>query len=59
LYPLGTTVVVKDISTGEQSFLHGHNEKITCIAVSKSGKYVAAGQQTYQGFRVRLLLMNL
>ena len=34
------------------SFLRGHDNQISVIAVSPSGKYIASGQQTYMGFHV-------
>jgi WD40 repeat protein len=54
LYPLGSTVVIRDISSGQsQRFLRGHSDAVSCIAVSPSGRYVASGQVTYMGFQVR------
>lgn len=47
LYPLGCNVVVQRIGGKKsQTFLQGHSDFVTCIAVSKSGKYVATGQQS-------------
>ena len=53
LYPLGTTIVVRHIITRTQHFLRGHDNDISVITVSKSGKYIASGQKTHQGFQVR------
>ena len=44
IYPLGCTVVIENIKTHEQNFLSGHTNDVSCLAVSKSGKYVASGQ---------------
>lgn len=53
IYPLGCTVVIEDItSPHKQSFLWGHSNNVSCVAVSKSGKYVASGQYTHMGFKV-------
>lgn len=52
IYALGCTVVVEDIQSGKQEFLTGHSNDVTCIAVSKSGRYIASGQLTYMGFKV-------
>jgi len=52
LYPLGSTVVIRDVgSPQEQRFLRGHSDAVSCIAVSPSGRYVASGQVTYMGFQ--------
>lgn len=50
IYPLGTTLVVESIAGKRaQTFLHGHTDNVTCVAVSQSGQYVASGQQTTSG----------
>jgi len=58
LYPLGSTVVVKSLKDGRQSFLHGHTNTISCIAISKSGRYVASGQVTHMGFQADIILWD-
>lgn len=55
IFPLGCTVIIQDINSNEQQFLHGHSSNITCIAVSKTGKYLASGQETHMGFVVSKL----
>lgn len=55
VYALGCTVVVEDIQTGKQEFLTGHNNDVTCITISKSGRYIASGQLTHMGFKVSCL----
>lgn len=52
LFPLGTTIVVRHIISRSQVFLRGHDNNISVIVVSNSGKYIASGQQTFQGFQV-------
>ncbi|KAM8842729.1 cilia- and flagella-associated protein 52 [Synchiropus picturatus] len=44
VYPVGNTVVIKRLSDGKQEFLHGHTDNISCLSVSRSGKYIASGQ---------------
>ncbi len=53
VYPLGSTVVVKNLTDGTQTFLTGHTDLVTCVALSKCGRYIASGQKTNMGFRVR------
>lgn len=52
IYPLGTTVVVKNTVENTQIFLQGHTESIECLAVSPDGTMVASGQSASVGFRV-------
>eukprot|EP01135_Chromosphaera_perkinsii_P007615 Nk52_evm71s914 gene=Nk52_evmTU71s914 len=57
-YPLGSTVVVRDLETGNQSFLHGHTNTLSCLAISKSGRYVASGQITHMGFQALIIVWD-
>ena len=53
-------VVVERISGKKaQSFLTGLTTDVSCIAVSPSGRYVAAGQITHMGFPVSASHMYL
>ena len=58
IFPLGTTIVVRHIISRTQQFLRGHDNELSVIVVSNTGKYIASGQKTYQGFKVskRVLL---
>ena len=52
IYPLGCTVILKSLKDGKQEFLHGHTNNVSCVTVSKSGRYIASGQVTFMGFKV-------
>lgn len=54
IYPLGNTVIIEHITKYTKSFLQGHTDNVSCVAVSKNGKYIASGQETYMGFKVGL-----
>ena len=56
VFPLGTTVVVKNTRTNAQAFLQGHTDKVTCVALSECGRYIASGQRAQPGVKVRLLV---
>jgi len=58
VYALGCTVVVEDIQSGKQDFLTGHSNDVTCIAISKSGRYIASGQLTYMGFKADVIIWD-
>jgi WD40 repeat protein len=54
IYSLGSTVVINDPKKKDsQEFLQGHTNVVSCISVSKCGKYIASGQTTHMGFQVR------
>ena len=59
VYPLGCSIVVENMKTRDQSFLNGHTNYISCLTVSKHGTYVASGQVTYMGFKVRLDMLAI
>lgn len=52
IFPLGTTIVVRHIISRTQKFLRGHDNDISVITVSSTGKYIASGQRTHMGFQV-------
>jgi cilia- and flagella-associated protein 52 len=52
IYAIGCNIVIENLQTRRQEFLVGHNNNVSCIAVSKSGRFIATGQVTYMGFKV-------
>lgn len=52
IYSIGNTVIVEDLTTKTIECLSGHTNNVSCIAVSKSGRYIASGQVTHMGFKV-------
>lgn len=52
IYAIGCNIVIENLQTRKQEFLVGHNNNVSCIAVSKSGRFIASGQVTYMGFKV-------
>jgi len=50
IYPLGSTIVVKDINNNTQAFMQGHSDEITCLAISPDGLKVASGQTSKLGY---------
>lgn len=45
--------MIKDLRDNSQAFLQGHNADVSCVAVSGDGRYVASGETTHTGFKVR------
>ena len=56
IYPLGCTVIVKNLVTHKQTFLRGHSDIVSCVACSQSGEYLASGQVTYMGFKADVIV---
>ncbi|GLC39328.1 Cilia- and flagella-associated protein 52 [Pleodorina starrii] len=60
IYPLGSTIVLRDrTDPRSQEFLQGHSDKVSCLALSRSGKYLATGQITYMGFTADIIIWDL
>uniref|UniRef100_A0A8C6JK98 Cilia- and flagella-associated protein 52 n=1 Tax=Melopsittacus undulatus TaxID=13146 RepID=A0A8C6JK98_MELUD len=58
LYPLGCTVVVQDLDSKKQVFLHGHTNNVSCVVVSRDGVYVASGEVAFMGFTADIILWH-
>lgn len=59
IYPLGSTVIIRPKGDARcQEFLQGHTDKVACIAVSKSGRYLASGQVTHMGFNADIIIWD-
>ncbi|TDG53131.1 hypothetical protein AWZ03_000674 [Drosophila navojoa] len=51
IFPLGNKIAIADFAKNTQEFVAGHTNSISCLDVSKSGKYIASGQINHMGFR--------
>lgn len=58
IFPLGCTIVLRNLLKKTQSFLQGHDNQVNCITVSKSGKLLASGQKTYMGFPADVIIWD-
>ena len=58
IYPLGSTIVIRHVVSRAQHFLRGHDQRVSCITVSRSGNLIASGQQTYMGFQAEIIIWN-
>jgi len=60
IYPLGSTIVIKNVeNTQKQTFLQGHNDRVTCIAISRDGSTLASGQITHMGYLAEIILWDI
>jgi WD40 repeat protein len=46
-YITGACVVVTELSSHSQTFMRGHDDFVTCLALSPSGRLIASGQRGY------------
>lgn len=58
IFPLGCTVVVKNLMQKTQCFLQGHDNQVNCITVSPSGNMLASGQKTFMGFPADVIVWD-
>ncbi|KAI8902331.1 quinon protein alcohol dehydrogenase-like superfamily [Globomyces pollinis-pini] len=58
VYSLGSTVVISDAKKNSQEFLQGHTNVVSCIAISKCGKWIASGQVTHMGFQADIIIWD-
>jgi len=58
IFPLGCTVVLRNLLKRTQSFLQGHDNQVNCITVSKSGRLLASGQKTFMGFPADVIIWD-
>lgn len=61
IFPLGSTIVVRHLTQMTQTFLQrdGHDQSVSCLALSSSGKYLASGQTSHTGFKANIIIWNL
>ncbi|CDJ37466.1 WD domain, G-beta repeat-containing protein, putative [Eimeria tenella] len=59
IFALGYSIVVRDLISSSDTFLCGHDNCVTCIAISKGGKYLASGQVTHPGFVADIIIWSL
>ena len=59
IFPIGSQIIVRNVLTRQDSFLRGHDNEISIMSLSKSGKYLASGQKTFSGFKADIIIWDL
>jgi len=61
IYPLGSTIVIKQILEDTQKFLQkdGHDKAVSCLTLDHEGKRLASGQQTHMGFPAVVIVWDV
>ncbi|KAJ8336087.1 hypothetical protein SKAU_G00394300 [Synaphobranchus kaupii] len=58
IYPLGCMVIQRNIQNNTQEFLTEHRHNISCVAISRSGRYIASGQETFISFKADVIIWD-
>eukprot|EP00667_Euglena_gracilis_P013691 EG_transcript_14150 len=59
IYPIGSCVVIRETNNpSNDKFLLGHTDRVSCVTMSASGKYVASGQVTHMGFQADICVFD-
>jgi len=61
IYPLGSTIVIKQILENTQRFLQkeGHDRSVSCLTLNRDGSRLATGQVTHMGFPAVVLVWDI
>ncbi|KAL7509707.1 hypothetical protein ACHAXN_011948 [Cyclotella atomus] len=60
VFPLGSTVILRALASKRQFFSDaGIDKKISCVAISKDGKYLASGHETSAAFKTEVVVWDL
>ena len=58
VYPLGSTVVIRHILSRTQTFLRGHDSRVSSIKISNNGKYIISAQTSFPGFPADVIIWD-
>jgi WD40 repeat protein len=60
VYPLGKAVIVRELRSGARmTFLNGHTKDVSCVALSKDGKWLASGQVNHPGIKADVIIWDM
>jgi len=59
VFPIGSCVVLRETADPTKDrFLLGHSDRVSCVAVGRSGRLVASGQSTHRGMQADICLFE-
>ncbi|XP_023303772.2 cilia- and flagella-associated protein 52 [Lucilia cuprina] len=58
IFPLGTKIGICNTKTNKQEFVGGHTNNVSCLDLSRSGRYMASGQINHMGFPGYVILYD-
>lgn len=60
VFPMGSVVVLRSLSSKKQFFLDaGIDKKVSCVAVSTNGSFLASGHETPAAFKAEIVVWDL
>lgn len=60
VFPLGSVVVLRSLSSKKQFFLDaGIDKKVSCVALSQDGSFLATGHETPAAFKAEIVVWDL
>jgi WD40 repeat protein len=59
VYSLGSFVVLKSLVNEREAFFDGHNQDVSCIAMSHNGDRLASGQVNFTGVKADVIVWDL
>jgi len=60
VFPLGSVIVLRELSSKKQHFLEaGIDKKISCVAISKEGSYLTTGHETSAAGKAEVVVWDL
>jgi WD40 repeat protein len=59
VYPLGSFIVLKNVQSGKEAFLDGHNNDVSCVAMSHNGEKLASGISHLTGVKANVIIWDL
>ena len=60
VFPLGSVVVLRSLSSKKQFFLDaGIDKKVSCVAISNDGSFLATGHETPAAFKAEIVVWDL
>jgi len=59
VYPLGSYIVMKNLKNDRLSFIDGHTQPVTCIAISHDGRTMVTGEQNIPGKKADCIMWDL
>eukprot|EP00494_Astrolonche_serrata_P007055 UN07080 len=58
MYPLGSTLIKKQLLKNKQEFFRGHTNPISAVAMTKDKSLIATGEEAPMGFKAKIIVWD-